>query len=207
MKRFRGKDPVMLIFAQAKLVFFSVPKTGTTAIESALAPHAALAVTGPPELKHAPVYRYNRFFRPMVEKFVGEDVETIAVLREPISWLGSWYRYRRRPFLEGRSVSTSGMSFAEFVEGYLAEPRPPFANVGAQSKFVEPRPNGTSIHRLFRYENMEACVRFLEDRLELKIDLPELNVSPEADLSLPDELENRLRAACSEDFRLWRSTE
>jgi len=193
----------MLIFAKARLVFFSVPKTGTTAIETALAPHASLAVTEPPELKHAPVYRYNRFFRPMVEKFIGEDVETIAVLREPVSWLGSWYRYRQRPFLEGRPVSTIGLSFAEFVEGYISDPRPAYANVGSQSKFIEPRPNGTSIHKLFRYENLGACVRYLENRLDLEIDLPEVNVSPEADLTLPDELEERLRAACSEDFRLW----
>lgn len=195
----------MLIFAKAKLVFFSVPKTGTTAIESALAPHADIAVTGPPELKHAPVYRYNRFFRPMVEKFVGEDVEAIAVMREPISWLGSWYRYRQRSFLDGRPVSTAEMSFETFVEGYLADPRPPFANVGAQSKFIEPRPNGTRIDRLFKYEALDSCISYLEDRLGQTIELPQKNVSPAADLSLPSALETRLRAACREDFDIWNS--
>ncbi len=125
----------MLIFSKAKLVLFSVPKTGTTAIETALAPHAAIALLDPPELKHAPVYRYNRFLRPMVEKFIGDEVETLAVIREPVSWLGSWYRYRQRPFLSGRPVSTEGLSFDQFVEAYLAETRPAYANVGAQSKF------------------------------------------------------------------------
>ena len=58
----------MLIFWKARLVLLAVPKTGTSAYEAALAPHAAIVVSDPPELKHAPVYRYNRFFRPMLEK-------------------------------------------------------------------------------------------------------------------------------------------
>lgn len=195
----------MLIFSKAKLVVFSVPKTGTTAIETVLAPHAAIALLDPPDLKHAPVYRYNRFLRPMVEKFIGEDVETLAVIREPISWLGSWYRYRQRPFLSGRAVSTDGLSFEQFVEAYLSDERPAYANVGAQSKFVEPRPNGTSITRFFKYELLQDCVSYLETRLELTIELPKVNVSPQQDLQLSSELEARLRKACAEDFALWQS--
>ncbi len=193
----------MLVFSKAKLVFFSVPKTGSTAIELALAPYAAIAITDPPELKHAPVYRYNRFFRPMVEKFIGEDVDTIAVIREPISWLGSWYRYRQRDFLKGKPTSTEGMSFDDFIEGYLLEDKPAFANVGSQSKFVEPRPNGTSIKRLFQYEQLDLCISYLEEKLGQTIDLPTRNVSPKAKISLSDNLEARLREKYAEDFTLW----
>ncbi|MEC8294742.1 MAG: gamma-glutamyl kinase, partial [Pseudomonadota bacterium] len=53
----------MLVFWKQNLVFLSVPKTGTTAYEKALAPLASMSVQDPPELKHAPLYRYNRFFR------------------------------------------------------------------------------------------------------------------------------------------------
>ncbi|MBU2982182.1 gamma-glutamyl kinase [Lentibacter algarum] len=195
----------MLIFSKAKLVLFSVPKTGTTAIETALSPLASIAITEPPELKHAPVYRYNRFFRPMVEKFIGEDVETIAVIREPVSWLGSWYRYRQRSFLDGKTTSTKGMSFNSFVEAYLHDEKPSFANVGAQSKFVEPRPNGTSIKRLFRYEHLDDCITYLEDRLGQKIDLPKKNVSPASELDLTTDIEARLRLECAAEFDLWNS--
>ncbi|KAA0920712.1 gamma-glutamyl kinase [Aquicoccus porphyridii] len=195
----------MLIFSKARLVVLSVPKTGTTAIEQALAGHASIAVLDPPELKHAPVYRYNRFFRPMVEKFIGPDMEIIAVMREPLSWLGSWYRYRQRPFLGGTPVSTAEMSFADFIEGYLQDPCPAFANVGSQAKFLEPRPNGTSVDRIFRYEALDECVAYLEDRLNLEIALPRVNVSPDAALSLPDSLKTRLADTCAEDFALWSS--
>lgn len=193
----------MLIFSKARLVVLSVPKTGTTAIEAALAPHAAMAILDPPELKHAPVYRYNRFFRPMVEKFIGEDVDVMAVVREPKSWLGSWYRYRQRPFLEGKRQSTADLSFEQFVEGYLREPRKGFADVGSQAKFVEPRPNGIEVTHLFCYEKLDDAVAFLEKRLELSIELARTNVSPQADLSLSDALETRLKTSCAEDFALW----
>ncbi|MEZ5714877.1 MAG: gamma-glutamyl kinase [Paracoccaceae bacterium] len=193
----------MLVFSKARLVILSVPKTGTTALEAALAPQAAIAVLAPPELKHAPVYRYNRFFRPMIEKFIGEDMDVVAVIREPVSWLGSWYRYRSRPALDGSRQSTAGISFEEFVEGYLCEPRKGFADVGAQSKFVEPRPNGTAVTHLFRYEAFDSFLGFLEDRLDCRIDLPRLNTSPPAGLELAPETEARLRRACAEDFALW----
>lgn len=193
----------MLIFSKAKLVVLSVPKTGTTAIEAALAPQAAIAVLDPPDLKHAPVYRYNRFFRPMVEKFIGDEVAVTAVIREPVSWLGSWYRYRQRGFLDGSRQSTRGLSFEDFIQGYLSEPRKGFANVGSQAKFVEPRPNGTEVTHFFRYEALENFVAFLEDRLGQPVELPRLNVSPPADLTLSPATEAQLRSACADDFRLW----
>lgn len=195
----------MLVFSKARLVLLSVPKTGTTAIDSVLAPHAAMAVLDPPELKHAPVYRYNRFFRPMIEKFIGHEVEVMALVREPESWLGSWYRYRQRSFLDGQPQSTAGLSFEEFVQAYLTEPRKSFANIGSQAKFLEPRPNGTEVNRLFRYEKFDDAIAYLEERLSIDISLPQRNVSPSSDLFLSDETRIRLRRVCAHDYELWES--
>ena len=50
----------MLVFWKELLVFLAVPKTGTTALEGALAPNAALVFRDPPILKHTPLYRYRR---------------------------------------------------------------------------------------------------------------------------------------------------
>lgn len=90
----------MLVFFDERLVFLSVPKTGTTAYLSALGAHADMIISGPPMLKHAPVYRYNRFIRPMFQQLCDVEMELMAVMREPISWLGSWSRYRQRPFVK-----------------------------------------------------------------------------------------------------------
>ncbi|WP_425098322.1 gamma-glutamyl kinase [Tropicibacter sp. S64] len=193
----------MLVFWKARLVFLAVPKTGTSAWESALMSFASMTVLDPPELKHAPVYRYNRFFRPMYEKMGAPDMELLAVVREPVSWLGSWYRYRQRGFLEGKPTSTRGMSFDDFCQAYARDDRPAFANVGSQAKFIEPRPNGVSVTHLFRYENQSGLIDFLQDRLDIAIDLPRENVSPRRDLEISKETEALLRATCAADFVAW----
>lgn len=193
----------MLVFWKQRLVFLAVPKTGTSAYEAALAPHASMTVLDPPELKHAPVYRYNRFFRPMFEKMGVEHMDVLAVIREPVSWLGSWYRYRQRGFLQGKPTSTRGLSFDDFVQAYLMGDQPPFANVGSQAKFVEPRPNGTAVSHLFRYEDQTALIGFLEQRLGVTLDLPRANKSPAADLELDPQTLGRLRRKYADDFALW----
>tara|TARA_R110000737_G_scaffold318775_1_gene329736 strand:+ start:1054 stop:1647 length:594 start_codon:yes stop_codon:yes gene_type:complete len=195
----------MLVFSNARLVFLSVPKTGTTAYETALAPLASMVISDPPELKHAPVFRYNRFFRPALEKFIGPDLDVIAVMREPISWLGSWYRYRQRPFMQGRPNATHDLSFDAFVEGYCQSTRPGFANVGSQAKFLEPSKNGTCVTRLFRYEDPPSLIHFLQERLDTTFELKRENVSPPMALSLSAGTEARLRTRHAEEFALYAS--
>jgi len=124
----------MLVFYQQRLVLLSVPKTGTTAYEAALGPHADMVISDPPMLKHAPVYRYNRFIRPMYQNVCGVELELVAVMREPVSWLGSWYRYRQRPFMAGKPNSTAAISFDDFVLAYMKGKKPGFADVGSQAK-------------------------------------------------------------------------
>lgn len=197
----------MLVFWNKKLVFLSVPKTGTTAIEDALAPSADMVISNPPELKHAPVYRYNRFFRPMFERACNvDDLELMAVMREPVSWLASWYRYRRRDFMRGHRNSTHDVSFDAFVQEYMkGDKKAPFANVGSQAKFLEPRPNGVKVDHLFRYEDQPKLIAFLEKRLDQHISLERKNTSPTAPLDLPKKTLSKLHRKCAAEFELYES--
>jgi len=193
----------MLVFYKERLVLLAVPKTGTTALQTALRDRADIIVSDPPELKHAPVYRYNRFFRPMFEKVCNAHMETVAIMREPISWLGSWYRYRRRPFMKGKSNATFNVSFDDFVQAYLRGDQPDFAKVGSQAKFLEPRPNGTRVTHLFRYENPEPLAGFLAERLGEMPELKRENASPEMALELSEATEKKYRRKCAEEFALY----
>lgn len=195
----------MLVFHKERLVFLSVPKTGTTAWQSALRERADIVVSDPPELKHAPVYRYNRFFRPMFQKVTKTEMELIAVMREPTSWLGSWYRYRQRPFMKGKANATHDITFDSFVRAHCQTKPPGFANVGSQAKFIEPRPNGVAVSRLFRYEDPDSLLSFLEARLDVKVLLDRLNVSPDTDLTLSPETKTLLKTTCAEDFAIYDS--
>jgi len=192
----------LLVFSRQNLVLLSVPKTGSTAYEAALAPHAALVISAPPELKHAPVFRYNRFFRPMIERFIGQAPDVVAVMREPIDWLGSWYRYRRRDALLGHTNSTAEISFDDFVSAYCRGDPPPFARVGSQAKFLEPQRNGTRVTHLFRYEDQAGFRGFLERRLGVVIDPPSCNRSPRLPLDLSARTKARLRRKHADDFAL-----
>ncbi|NNE51889.1 MAG: gamma-glutamyl kinase [Sulfitobacter sp.] len=195
----------MLVFFKERLAFLSVPKTGSTAYETALAPRADLVLREPPPLKHAPVFRYNRFIRPMFLRVCDAEMELMAVMREPISWLGSWWRYRQRPFMRGRSNATHGISFDDFVLAYMKGKKPGFADVGSQANFMAPQPNGCRITHYFRYEDQPRLQQFLEERLETRLDLGRENVSPRMDVRLSEDVEMRLRRKCAEEFALYDS--
>ncbi|MCF6429401.1 gamma-glutamyl kinase [Leisingera sp. MMG026] len=195
----------MMIFFKERLALLSVPKTGTTAFQAALRNRADLVISDPPELKHAPLYRYNRWIRPMFEKVCGAELEVAAVMREPVSWLGSWYRYRQRPALDGNPNSTKDVSFDDFLHAYCKGKPPAFANVGSQAKFLEPQPNGCKVSHLFRYEDQNALKQFLEFRLDVEIRLERKNVSPQASLTLSPEAQNHVRRKRAAEFELYDS--
>lgn len=193
----------MLVFFKERLVFLSMPKTGSSAYEAALRDHADIVISNPPDLKHAPLYRYDRFFRPIFENVCGVEMETIAVMREPIDWLGSWFRYRRRPFMDGKPNATHHVDFNGFVNAYMKGKPPAFAAVGRQSRFLTPKPGRPPITRVFRFDALAGLDAFLEDRLGVSLETPRLNVSPDLPLALAPGVERRLRDKFAEDFSLF----
>lgn len=195
----------MLVFFKERLAFLSVPKTGTTAYETALGSRADLAIVNPPLLKHAPVYRYNRFIRPMYKNVCDAEMELMAVMREPVSWLGSWYRYRKRASMQGHPNGTHDLTFDEFVLGYMKGDKPGFANVGSQLKFMATQPNGTGITHHFRYEDQPRLQAFLNERLGVTLDLARENASPTMDVSLSPDVEERFRRKFADEFALYDS--
>jgi hypothetical protein len=141
----------------------------------------------------------------MFDKVCGVQMETLAVMREPVGWLSSWYRYRQRPFMQGKPNATHGISFDQFVSAYLQGKRPGYADVGSQAKFLEPRPNGTSVTHLFRYEEPDRLQTFLSDRLGALPELPRENVSPDIKAELSGEVAAKYRRKCAAEFDLYDS--
>ncbi|MBO9445020.1 sulfotransferase family 2 domain-containing protein [Ruegeria sp. R14_0] len=190
----------MLVFYKERLAFLAVPKTGSTAYHTALSDRADFVVTGPPTLKHAPVRRYDRFFQNIFRKMYDTEMEIMAVVREPIDWLGSWYKYRSRDDRIGHPHSTRDMSFDDFVQAYMQTPRPEFADVGSQSQFFRTRNNGFGAKHVFKYENQDKILNFLQDRLNMEICLQRENVSPMRKLELQAETIAKFRAQHAAEF-------
>lgn len=193
----------MLVFWKENLVFLAVPKTGTTAIEGALAPRASMVLRDPPILKHSPCYRYNRFLKPYFVQAGGQTPELFAVVRNPIDWLSSWYRYRHREDLVGHENSTRNVSFDDFVLEYCKGKPAPFANVGSQAKFLIVGEGELGVNHLFRYEAQDKLITFLEERLDMEITFNRLNVSPTLPLTLSPDVEEKFRKKCSPEFDVW----
>ena len=188
----------MLIFWQARLVLLSVPKTGTTALEAAFGPHADAAIHNPPGLKHMGVAKWRDALAPTFEQRGKRPLETMAVMREPVDWLGSWWRYRARPQLDGHRNSTRDVDFPAFVEAWLSDAPPPFAQVGSQARFLR-----GGVDHLFRYDRLEEAVALLARRTGQAPALERRNVSPARDAVLPEDLRERMRAERAEEFALW----
>lgn len=192
----------MLVFWKERLVLLAMPKTGTTALEAALAPRADLVLRNPPVVKHTPLHRFRRFLAPYLVATGAGEFETVALVREPVDWLGSWYRYRGRAEIAGHENSTAGMSFDDFVRACCRREPPPFAQVGSQARFLHDA-GGPGITHLFRYEDQPRFLGFLESRLGAMPALRRLNVSPQAALALSPGVEKRLRDKRAAEFALW----
>lgn len=192
----------MLVFVDANIVLFAVPKTGSTAYHLALRGKADISLANKAGLKHMTARKFDRDFGPYLAQAHGLHPERVAVMRDPLEQLRSWYRYRQDPKRKGAGNSAAGMSFDDFVLAAIEDTPPPFARVGSQFAFVTDDAGDVRIDHLFAYEKQAVFRRFLEDRLGQKIETKEKNVSPSAATPISPEVEAQLRAARADDFAL-----
>jgi hypothetical protein len=96
------------------------------------------------------------------------------------------------------------MDFAAFVEAYLRDDPPPFAQVGRPAQFVAGKDGRPGITRIFRYENFPAFAAFLSERLGAELTFPEKNVSPKEAVTVTEETRARVEAGMAAEYRIWR---
>lgn len=193
----------MLIFPKARLTFLAAPKTGTTAIEEALAPRSGLVFRQNP-YKHMNFQEYRRFVVPLLAlnpEFDAESYETVCIVREPMGYLKSWYRYQSRHRNVATERNTADISFSDYITAILSENPPTFAQVRRPSRFVY---DGTDrVTTILRYGD-PGIEGYFSHRLDAHVTFPRRNVSPPREVDpLPSELEAQLREAWAEEFRFY----
>jgi len=164
-----------------RFVFLCTPKCASCSIEAMLRPYVDMDLKGAPSVRHTNVRQFRRHLKPFLVAVAPDTVfETVALIREPVSWLYSWYRFRARNALRAKKHihCTSHVTFSEFVEAYLANQQPAFARVGSQSEFLTDEDGNLGIDHLFAYENAQALVTFFSERLGRRLALRSINVSP-----------------------------
>lgn len=199
------KGIYIIVFINEKLVILTAPKTRTASLLAALEPHASIMFRDPPGVKNINLAEYQRQICKMLENLSDGPFETFGIVRHPLDWMGSWYRYRQRDRLMGHQNSTHGISFDAFLSAYMSQDRPHFARVGDQARFFKPRPDDQPLDHLFQYEQLDQAVAFLENRLGRQIQLPQKNVSPKIDLPVSDENYDAFQSYAADQFTLWQS--
>jgi len=203
----------MIFLYHARLVILSQPKTGTTALDNALAPRASIVINNPPPMKHMQYHKFMQFVAPWIKAQVGldrADYEVVSVMREPVDWVGSWYRYRTRDALKGgggkkqRGNYAGNVSFEEFVHEVLkpkAE-RQSFAYLGSPCSVALDENGGVGCDRIYPYEDLSGLYELIEARTKKPVELSQMNVSPAGDTTVSDETRAKLRAQWSFAFDL-----
>lgn len=172
----------MLISLKHRFVFLCTPKCASNSIEAMLKPHAEIHLLGSPQVRHTNVRQFERHLRPYLDEVTSEnDFELVAVIREPVAWLHSWYRFRARKSLRGGSNknSTAHLSFSEFVTAFLStDSRPEFANVGSQLDFLHDANGSVGVDRLYAYDNLADLEAYFSKLVGAQLSMRAINVSP-----------------------------
>lgn len=191
----------MIVFPDQGMVVYAIPKTGTTALEAEMqsAP-GAVVVSG--AQKHMNVRQVERRRDRVPELERRDRWETMAVLRNPLERLASWYRYRRR-LGPDNAKSTAHVSFDDFLNAMLETAPPDYAQIGDQWRFCTDETGALGVTHLFALEAPEPLDAFLRERTGQGWPEARRNVSPEADVSARDETVARLRRARKREFDLY----
>lgn len=191
--------------------FLCMPKCASTSVENAISDHCNLSTGGHPSIKHINIRKYKAYIEALhMELLPKKKVETFCLMREPIEWLGSWYRYRSRKELENEKHPnhknyTGNITFSEFLEEYLKDEKLPYAKVENQFQFVCLKDGSVGVDRIFKMEALDQVEAYLSDKIGEKIIIPRLNVSPEVAVDVDVGLCERVRDKLRKDYELYES--
>ena len=169
-----------------KTVFVCTPKVASTSIEECLDqlnPSMVLLGGARPGLKHSDARFTSKHMLPFLRQVYPQIYfDCFCVVRNPLEWLYSWWRYRSRPELTGKPVSTSSLFFDQFVYEYLnfiqtGHAAVPSVHLPPQNKFVLDRSSEFVVDKVFAIDHLEKLESFLSIRSGREIILPKKNVS------------------------------
>lgn len=202
----------MLYFHKKRLVLLCQPKTGTTALHEALSSEASTAIRTPPAVKHLPYGAFVNKIAPWVTggKFDRSKLTVVSVMREPLDWFGSWYRYNTREDLADPSAKlhgkyTGNISFDEYLNALLIpkSQAPEYARLGGPCSVALDNSGYVGVNRLFRYTDLDALVEFLSKKLDRQIQLPKANVSEARALEASQETVSKIKQHFATDFQIY----
>jgi hypothetical protein len=195
----------MLISVRHKFLFVANTKAASTSIEAILGPYAEIAHPGGPHGKHLPLSRiradYWFLFKTPVLPFSG--FFRFGVMRDPVDWILSWYRYRKGNKVE--SPLPDSMTFEQFWRAgdwniHMASGAP-----YGQSRIFVDADGAPMADMILPYPQLEAQLPPVLALLGVNARMPKLNVStiPPDHASVPADLAEEVRTHYATDYALW----
>ncbi|CAI8296400.1 MAG: Uncharacterised protein [Hyphomonas sp. TMED17] len=88
----------MLISISKRFLFIANSKTASTSLSKALRPYAEIERQGSPDRKHVSMGAVLDHYKFLFElpPFAPDTFFRFGVIRDPLDWIHSWYRYRQR---------------------------------------------------------------------------------------------------------------
>ncbi|MFT5112949.1 MAG: hypothetical protein ACI8P9_002277 [Parasphingorhabdus sp.] len=200
----------MQISTRHGLAFLCMPKCASSSIEIAIRKFCNINISGPPELKHinAQVY-YVSILSTHKKLMPAVNLESMCLMRNPMDWIESWYRYRSRDELKDPKHQfhknyTGKISFQEFVKEYITDGnRKPFARLSKQCNFITLRNGQIGLDHIMTLDRMDQVTNFLSEKFSQNIEIPRINVSPKLAGTLDSKTEEDLRQYLVEDIAIY----
>jgi len=163
----------MLISFEKKFIFIANTKTASNSIEKILQPYSQIIISSPPLGKHDTLklvlqkYSFLFYDKWSTEKL--DDYLIFGVMREPISWLISWFNYNSRPSLKGDAQYTGDMTLIEFLTRIKTKG---FQNLSGvqRHKFLNNR-DKVGVDRILLYEELHETFPILLKELKIESNL------------------------------------
>ena len=195
----------MQVFLDADLAYLAMPKTGSTSLHYAMRRRANISFHRAPEQTHMHAEHFEHYIRPYLEGIGKHGVETVCQIREPISWLQSWWRYRSAPGHADSALSTADLSFEDFAGEYLDGVERPYLDISRPIGFLANRKREVLVHTIYRYEDMDLFLELLSRRLGETIKPPRKNASPKRDAPISPAMRSRLEDYFRPELDIWES--
>jgi hypothetical protein len=187
-----------------------VPKCASTSIESVVKKYSTIKFGGEPAIKHMSAQYFHDYVLPLHRKLMPtSSLESFCMMREPLEWVNSWYRYRSREALSNpqhpnHANYTGNISFEGFVEALTSENPPAYADIKNQSYYIKLRDGRVGVDKIFPMERIEEVANYLSGMIDEEIEIPMKNVSPDRDKVLPTALYEKFKEFYREDYELYR---
>lgn len=199
----------MQLSTQHGFAFLCMPKCASTSIEEAISQYCSINFSKHPGLKHINARNFHKYILAYHLKIVpGKEIETFCLMREPVDWIYSWYRFRTRDELKNpkhpdHANYTGNISFSQFVDELVSRKNVPYVKVGFQKDFMLLGNGEMGVDRVFPMEKMSEVEAYLSKKTGRVISIPHTNIAPKRQFDLDDFLLNQLIQYYEKDIELY----